>query len=83
MVREPMKATYVCDRCGAIIGCLNLSEAELAQIDMDPLTVDLRQDIIKSTETGGLFVYSLCGDCVDSMGLHETEWQYLRAPDLH
>jgi hypothetical protein len=78
-----MKVTYVCDRCGAIIGCLNLNEAELEQMDMDPLTVDLRQDIIKSTETGGLFVYSLCDDCVDTMGLHEGGWPYLRAPDLH
>jgi hypothetical protein len=78
-----MKVTYVCDRCGAVIGEINLNEDELAQLDMDPLTVDLREDIIKSTETGGLFVYSLCDGCVETMSFHEGEWRYRKAPDLH
>lgn len=78
-----MKVTYVCDRCGAIIGVIDLSAAELEQLGMDPLTVDLRQDIIKSTETGGLFVYSLCSDCVETMDPTECDWPYRRSPDLH
>lgn len=78
-----MKVTYVCDRCGAIFGALELKEWELEQLDMDPLTVDLREDIIKSTETGGLFVYSLCDECFDTIGLNEGDWQYRKAPDYH
>ena len=78
-----MKVTYVCDRCGSLIGVINLTEEELIQLDMDPLTVDLREDIIKSTETGGLFVYSLCDGCVETMEIHEGEWRYRKAPDLH
>lgn len=78
-----MKVTYVCDRCGAIIGSINFSDGELAQLGMDPLTVDMRQDIIKSTETGGLFVYSLCDGCVETMSLNEGDWPYRKAPDYH
>ncbi len=78
-----MKTTYLCERCGAIIGSMKLNEAELAMLDLDPLTVEMRQDIIKSTETGDLFIYTLCDDCVDTMHLHESEIQYRRVPDLH
>jgi hypothetical protein len=83
MVKEPMKVTYICERCGAIFGVINLDDQELEQLGMDPLTVEMRQDIIKSTETGGLFVYSLCDDCVDTMSLHESDWLYMRPPELH
>lgn len=78
-----MKATYLCDRCGAIIGSMNLNEAELAMLDLDPLTVEMREDIIKSAETGDLFIYTLCYDCVETMNPHESEIHYRRAPDLH
>lgn len=83
MVKEPMKITYLCERCGAIIGSMKVQEEELAMLDIDPLTVDMRADIIKSNETGDLFIYTLCHECVETMSLHETEMQYLRAPDLH
>jgi len=42
-----MKVTYICDRCGALIGALSLTEDELQQIGVDILTVDLHEDIIK------------------------------------
>lgn len=78
-----MKVTYICDRCGAIIGAIKLNDSELNMLDMDPLTVDLREDIIKSTETGGLLVYSICDSCVETMSLHESDWPYRKAPDYH
>ena len=43
-----MKVTYVCDLWGGD-GEINLNEGT-GQLDMDPLTVDLREDIIKSTK---------------------------------
>lgn len=52
-------------------------------LGMDPLTVEMSQDIIKSTDTGGLFVYSLCYDCVDTMSLHECDWPYRGPHALH
>lgn len=69
-----MKVTYICDRCGALIGALSLTEDELQQIGVDILTVDLHEDIIKSVETGALFIYSLCDHCVEAIPLHEEEW---------
>ncbi len=78
-----MKVTYLCERCGAIIGSMKIDEQQLKMLDMDPLTVELREDIIKSTETGGLFVYSLCYDCVETMSVHESELPYRRAPDYN
>lgn len=78
-----MKITYVCDRCGALIGTLSLSEEELGQIGIDTLTVDLHEDIIKSAETGDLFIYSLCDHCVETIPVHEAEWLYRIKPDLN
>ncbi|HOL16511.1 MAG TPA: DUF2757 family protein [Bacillota bacterium] len=78
-----MKLTYICERCGAIIGAMNITEAEMKMLGLDPLTVDMRQDIIKSTDTEELFIYSLCDDCVDTMSLHEREWTYRGNLKLH
>jgi len=78
-----MKFTYLCERCGAIIGSMSISASEMVTMGIDPLTVDMSQDIIKSTETGGYFIYSLCCDCVDTMSLNEGEWLYRRPQGLH
>ncbi len=78
-----MKLTYICERCGAIIGSMSVNDAEMNMLGMDPLTVEISQDIIKSTDTGGLFVYSLCYDCVDTMSLHESDLPYRRPHALH
>lgn len=78
-----MKLTYLCERCGAVIGSMNVSDAQMNALGLDPLTVEMSRDIIKSTETGGLFIYSLCYDCVDTMGVHESEWPYRRPNALH
>lgn len=78
-----VKVTYVCDRCGALIGALNLADWELAELGMDPLTVRWREDIIRDVHDGAMFVYSLCDDCVESMALHESDLPYMRAPDFH
>ncbi|MBS3943007.1 MAG: DUF2757 family protein [Dethiobacter sp.] len=78
-----MKFTYLCERCGAIIGSMNISDSEMATMGIDPLTVDMSQDIIKSTESGGYFIYSLCYDCVDTMSLNESERPYRRPQGLH
>lgn len=83
MVKGLMKITYICDRCGALIGALSLSEEELRQIGVDILTVDLHEDIIRSAETGDIFIYSLCDHCVESAPLHEAEWPYRSDPGLH
>jgi hypothetical protein len=83
MVKGPMKLTYICDRCGALIGALSLTEEELQQIGLDILTVDLHEDIIRSAETGDLFIYSLCDHCAESAPLHEAEWPYRGNPGVH
>ena len=72
-----MKVTYVCDRCGAIIGSLNLTEEELLQIGVELPGADLEEDIIQSTATGALFIYSLCDHCVDAVPIHEVERGFL------
>lgn len=73
-----MKVTYICDRCGAIIGTLNLTEDELQQIGVDLSDAD----IIKSAPTGDLFIYSLCDHCVDVVPINEVEWTRLRKPGI-
>lgn len=78
-----MRITYICDRCGALIGALSLTEAELRQIGIDILTADLHEDIIKSAETGDLFIYSLCDHCVETTPVNEAEWPYRKEPDVH
>ncbi|NLA10980.1 MAG: anti-sigma-F factor Fin family protein [Firmicutes bacterium] len=78
-----MRITYICDRCGALIGVLSLTEKELQQMGIDLLTVDLHEDIIKSAETGDLFIYSLCDHCAETAPIHEAEWPYRRKPDVH
>ncbi|HOB87040.1 MAG TPA: DUF2757 family protein [Bacillota bacterium] len=79
-----MKLTYLCERCGAIIGAINLkSAAELQQLGLDPLTEEFQEDIIKLNDNEGWLYYSLCDDCVETMSLHEPEWPFTRATDLH
>ena len=78
-----VRVNYICDRCGASIGGLNLDEQELEQLGLDPLTVEISEDIIKNDHTGSLFIYSLCNECVETMSFHESELPYLRAPDYH
>lgn len=80
---DKVKVTYVCNRCGTLIGALDLAGWELAELDLDPLTAQWREDIIIDVQTGNLFVYSLCHDCTETMALHESDLPYLRAPDLH
>ncbi len=75
-----MKVTYICDRCGAIIGSLNLTEAELQQIGVDLSAADENENIIKSAPYGDLFIYSLCDHCADVAPIHEIEWTCLRKP---
>lgn len=74
-----MKVTYICNRCGAIIGSLNLTEAELQQIGVDLSDAAEDEDIIKFS-TGALFIYSLCDHCADVAPIHEIEWTCLRKP---
>lgn len=78
-----MKITYLCDRCGAVIGSMIIEEEQLEMLGLDPLTVDLQEDIIKSTETGELFIYSICQDCVDTMYIHESDLPFRSRPDHH
>lgn len=83
MVKGSMKLTYICDRCGALIGALNLTEEELQQIGLDAPTIDLHEDIIRSAETGDLFIYSLCDHCVENIPVSEAEWPYRPPPGVH
>jgi len=78
-----MKFTYLCERCGAIIGSLNLNDSEMVTMGFDPLTADMSRDIIKSTETGGYYIYSLCYDCVDTMSINESDYLYHKPRGLH
>ncbi len=78
-----VKVTYVCNRCGTLIGALDLAEWELVELGMDPLTAQWREDIIRDVQTGDMFVYSLCDDCTETMALHESDLPYMRAPDWH
>lgn len=75
-----MKVTYVCDRCGAIIGSLKLTEAELQQIGIDLSDADKDEGIIRSASSGASFMYSLCDHCADVAPIHEIEWTCLRKP---
>ena len=78
-----MKLTYICDRCGTLIGALQLDSHEMELFGLEPLTIDLREDIIRCSETGDLFYYSLCDDCVETMSLHESDLPYYRTQDPH
>lgn len=77
-----MKVTYICDRCGAIIGFLNLTENELQQIGIDLSAADSGDAIIKSVPTGGLFVYSLCDHCVDLVSICKDEGICFKKPGI-
>ncbi len=68
-----MKVTYICDRCGAIIGSLGLTEDELQQMGVELSGAELAHDVIKTAPTGPLFIYSLCNHCVEAASIHEIE----------
>ena len=68
-----MRATYICDCCGAIIGALSLTEDDLRQMGIDPRAEDQDEAVIKTAPAGDLFIYSLCEPCVDSMPVFEAE----------
>ncbi len=73
-----MKVTYICDRCGTIIGSLGLTRDELQQMGLETWDSDLDEDIIKPAPTGPLFIYSLCNHCVDAASVHEIKWICLK-----
>ncbi len=57
-----MKVTFICQGCGALIGSLNLAKIEQDQLDLDSLTAEKKEDIIKNAG-GDIFIYSLCEFC--------------------
>lgn len=67
-----MKVTYICDRCGAIIGSLRLTEEELQQMGLDLSAADHDENVISSAPTGAFFLYSLCDHCVDVVLITEA-----------
>lgn len=77
-----MKVTYICDRCGAIIGSLNLTDDELQQIGLGLSDRSQDEDVIKSAPADTLFVYSFCDICVDFAPAYEFERTCLKNPDL-
>ncbi|NMA92131.1 MAG: anti-sigma-F factor Fin family protein [Firmicutes bacterium] len=62
-----MRATFICQGCGALIGELCLTRSEGEQLGVDLLTAQGKEDIIKSA-TGDLFIYSLCDSCAENVG---------------
>ncbi len=77
-----MKITYICSGCGTLIGCLHLTEIQQEQLDLDSLTVEGKEDIIKSG-TGDVFIYSLCEHCADNLDFNHSNLPVLQPPDSH
>ncbi|HHX87841.1 MAG TPA: anti-sigma-F factor Fin family protein [Firmicutes bacterium] len=76
-----MKITYICSGCGALIGCLQLTENQQEQLDLDSLTVEGKEDIIKCS-TGDIFIYSLCKYCVENLDFDQSTLPVLQPPDF-
>lgn len=65
-----MKIYYTCEYCGDHIDILETEEIDEAQLGFDCLTEEERQDIIKIDKTTGtMYVYALCDNCIQLLGL--------------
>ncbi len=64
-----MKICYVCERCGILIDVIDVDLAEHDKFDMDCLTGNDLQDIIKFDAMSEImYVVSICGECIALIG---------------
>lgn len=65
-----MRICYVCERCGNIIDVIDVESEEQDKFEMDCLTGNDLQDIIKiDTMSDIMYVVSMCSDCITLIGL--------------
>lgn len=65
-----MKIYYSCEHCGEAIDMIEVDQVDEAKFGFDCLTAEERQDIIKvDTMANAMYVYSLCDECIGTLGL--------------
>ncbi|MBP2626558.1 MAG: putative protein family YabK [Firmicutes bacterium] len=65
-----MKIYYTCEHCGEAIDMIEVDKVDEVKFGFDCLTADERQDIIKIDSLANvMYVYSLCDECIESLGL--------------
>lgn len=65
-----MKIYYTCEHCGEAIDMIEVDKVDEAKFGFDCLTAEERQDIIKiDSLANAMYVYSLCDECIESLGL--------------
>ncbi len=65
-----MKIYYNCEHCGEAIDMIEVDQVDERKFGFDILTVEERQDIIKTDAlANAMYVYSLCDECIELLGL--------------
>ena len=79
-----MKIYYNCEHCGEEIDMIEVDQVDEVKFGFDCLTVEERQDIIKIDSVANvMYVYSLCDECIESLGLVSIDEEESETKLLH
>lgn len=79
-----MKIYYSCEHCGEAIDMIEVDQVDEVKFGFDCLTAEERQDIIKiDLLANAMYVYSLCDECIERLGLANDNMSQLKTNLLH
>lgn len=79
-----MKIYYHCEHCGDAIDMIEVDEIDEVKFGFDCLTAEERQDIMKIDSVANvMYVYSLCDECIEALGLTNKDEDELTTTLLH
>jgi len=79
-----MKIYYSCEHCGEAIDMIEVDQVDEVKFGFDCLTSEERQDIIKiDLLANAMYVYSLCDECIELLGLANDNTSQLKTNLLH
>lgn len=75
-----MKVTYICDYCEEIVEEIEIQE-EIIEIELECLTGEERQDIMKMAQ-GRIYFPSICNECMRELSL-DQDLSLFGEPKIH